>query len=491
MNKNKKLLKNLEAKMLSYTILFLIIFVTLSSVLVFVPYEDIFVKADFNEDSWSYFKNVTVTNKILGYQSKINVTKTSGGDINCSGHCNNNFSDIRFVYANDTELPYWIEEYEDGVYAIIWVNNSYNSSYFYMWYGNAAAVDNSDGNSTFDFFDDFSEGSLNTSKWTTQMGTPVQENGHLNLTNAKVFGDVLFGPYNYRFKNRCYLTGQDNIIIGTIGSAGSEDDAMSNRNSDYTGSSSWPDECNPVSERDGVQEADTQIPCLDLDSYRTYEITWTNSYAKYYQNDSLLVTHTSKFSDIQQKFWIQGYNASSTVVHDWVFVGKFRDTEPSFSFGVEESSMFILNGLDNDKITWEGEADTTVWSNTTSGNGGTLNITMILTAAANCTEIRVYCDDLNVGITASNISIQFSSDNTTWGDPGNLRSFSDSGSNISINDTLWTTGNGCYGSNPFNGTGITDGTFYIYARFKLVIPSGISNGTYSQSDWKIWFKIVS
>lgn len=182
--------------------------------------------------------------------------------------------------------------------------------------------------------------------------------------------------------------------------------------------------------------------------------------------------------------------SSNTIYTCGGYDGSFRN----YCYAIDYADPTInadLHGLYNNKITWTGEAGDTVWSNATAGLGGTMNITLILDATSNCTEIRVWCDDLDASIGASNISIQFSSNNATWGDPGNVRSFDDGGSNISINDALWTTGNGCYGTDPFEGAGLIDGTFYIYARFKLTIPMGVSGGTYTQSDWKVWYKIVT
>ena len=56
------------------------------------------------------------------YQMFINVTKTSGGDVDCNNHCNDDFGDIRFVDVdNSTYLDYWIEKKIDGSFAWFWV----------------------------------------------------------------------------------------------------------------------------------------------------------------------------------------------------------------------------------------------------------------------------------------------------------------------------------------------------------------------------------
>lgn len=93
-----------------------------------------------------------------------------------------------------------------------------------------------------------------------------------------------------------------------------------------------------------------------------------------------------------------------------------------------------------------------------------------------------------VQVNASNISVQFSGDNISWGI--NTRSFDDGGSEIFVNQSLWINANGCYGINPW-GAPLSGVTAYMYARFKLNLPSYLpSNYTYfslSAIDWKLNF----
>ena len=109
------------------------------------------------DSDWGYYKTIEVADKIDDYQMKILIDYDDdvGGNVSCEGHANANFSDLRFVYDNTTELPYWIENTTASIQSTFWVNNSGNYSSFEMFYGNAVAVSNSDGYTTFDWFDDF------------------------------------------------------------------------------------------------------------------------------------------------------------------------------------------------------------------------------------------------------------------------------------------------------------------------------------------------
>ena len=114
------------------------------------------VLADFYNEA--DYKVITLNNANNSYVMFINVTKTSGGDINCSGHCNNNFSDIRFEDAARTMFcDYWIEKYYSGNYAWVWVelpSDVEDTNTFVISYGDTHTAA-SNGTNTFWYFDDW------------------------------------------------------------------------------------------------------------------------------------------------------------------------------------------------------------------------------------------------------------------------------------------------------------------------------------------------
>jgi len=114
--------------------------------------------------NWMYRKQLNISGKNGGYQMKIIIGNTSGGNVSCNGHARSNFGDIRFVSYSDntTQLSYWLKNYTAGTQATFWVNNSRNDSSIWMYYGNHNASTTSSGDNTFYFFDDFSNG---LSKW--------------------------------------------------------------------------------------------------------------------------------------------------------------------------------------------------------------------------------------------------------------------------------------------------------------------------------------
>ena len=77
-------------------------------------------------------------------------------------------SDLRFYDQSDTELNYWIENWDPSGTSNIWVKVPIlNTSYIIMKYGNPFARPRSNGSRVFEFFDDFEDPIIDTTKWNT------------------------------------------------------------------------------------------------------------------------------------------------------------------------------------------------------------------------------------------------------------------------------------------------------------------------------------
>ncbi|RKY96158.1 MAG: hypothetical protein DRQ03_07750, partial [Candidatus Hydrothermota bacterium] len=115
--------------------------------------------------NWSYRQPINISNTagdLTNYQVKIELNSSNvGSNFNWS----NNGSDIRFTNSTDDLLNFWIESWNStGQEATIWVNVTYlennTNTTIYMYYGNPSASSASDGEATFEFFDDFEDGNL-------------------------------------------------------------------------------------------------------------------------------------------------------------------------------------------------------------------------------------------------------------------------------------------------------------------------------------------
>ena len=141
-------------------------------------------------------------------------------------------------------------------------------------------------------------------------------------------------------------------------------------------------------------------------------------------------------------------------------------------------SLVSLSGLTSNRITWAGNAGEMVYCNATGDAYETLNIT-INPSGTDILEVRIFLGDMNdtsAYINASNVTMYVSIDNATWHDAG---TFSDGGSNITLNADTWTWAN-----DPFP----ISSDDWITCRFKLSIPSGQSAllSSASSTAWKVY-----
>lgn len=129
--------------------------------------------------SWNYKKEITITETsgsiLTNYQLLITVPYDS--------NMNSDFSDLRFTADdNETELSYWIERQADSDFADVWIKvpsiPANAATTIIMYYGNASALTSMDGFSTFIFFDDFENGIVDSTKWSTgHSGVSLSESG--------------------------------------------------------------------------------------------------------------------------------------------------------------------------------------------------------------------------------------------------------------------------------------------------------------------------
>jgi len=120
---------------------------------------------------YQYRKKVTISGSSgtgENYPVKLSIGSSSGGDFHLEGHCVDFPNDIRFTDDDGiTLLDYWIEDPSQDPISV-WVrikDNLDDDVEIYCYYGKSGASSLSNGDDTFDFFDDF-DGTTFDSKWT-------------------------------------------------------------------------------------------------------------------------------------------------------------------------------------------------------------------------------------------------------------------------------------------------------------------------------------
>jgi len=142
----------------------------------------------YNSD-WGFRNPITIdntgnSNALTNYQVSVTVTYDSDMQID--------FDDIRFT-DNDgkTLVDYWLESKTDSTTAKFWVEvpsiAASGTKTIFVYYGNPTADSISNGDNTFQFFDDFNDNLINTTKWDPydlngSTGIATETSGEMHLT---------------------------------------------------------------------------------------------------------------------------------------------------------------------------------------------------------------------------------------------------------------------------------------------------------------------
>jgi len=338
----------------------------------------------FNDD-WNFRKEITVSNSgslQSDYAVLINITYSS--------EMNSDFSDLRFTNSSGTELGYWIQSSVDSSEAEVWVEvdtlAASGDTSLYMYYGNSGASSESDGELTFEFFDDFSGASIDASKWTEsntdddfniESGELVIGPGGsgwsqaLSTTESFARSDlVLELDYHWTSNN----SGYDALMFGWKDDSAWDSSKYKNLVYGlYNSGTSTCTACDVHVYEDGSGrsgevgdwEYDTPFRVrifMNESGGATYEMssddgdTWTTSYTSTHSTEASLhpafVIHTG-----EHRF-------------DNVRVRKWMDTEPSISFGSEEAK-YESSGTLTSNI-YDGGYPGSAWDEvtyTTTGSG--------------------------------------------------------------------------------------------------------------------------
>jgi hypothetical protein len=171
-----------------------------------VPAQRVAADPDWWNTAWSCRKAITVTESsgsaLTDYQVKI--------DLIHEDDMQPDFGDLRFTNASDTPLDYWLESKMDSDSATVWVKvdaiAASTTTTIYMYYGNATATSTSDGVDTFDWFDDFEDGSISGSYTKTGYDGWSEAGGVLTFTTG---GTTLSDPNVLIIDNKTYGWGYE------------------------------------------------------------------------------------------------------------------------------------------------------------------------------------------------------------------------------------------------------------------------------------------
>ncbi|WP_048057937.1 DUF2341 domain-containing protein [Methanothermococcus okinawensis] len=161
---------------------------------------------------WKYASPINVHSFNQNGYYDVKVVFDSQTYIN-DGEMNKYCKDVRFLDENGNSLNYWIEPQTINTHhTIAWVKMDLipnEHTIIYMLYGNPNAESESNGENTFEFFDNFSSGHIDTNKWNKNFN----ENNFRNNWNLFKNGTYPNGiNYTYLRLNYSAYTGANDWI---------------------------------------------------------------------------------------------------------------------------------------------------------------------------------------------------------------------------------------------------------------------------------------
>lgn len=330
-------------------------FTSLIAALLFLPI------AGFTQclSAWGYYQPITISNSLPQTLTnfEVKVTVNTATPI-AAGHMNANGDDIRFRVAGCTEANYWIESGINTAATVIWVKvpsiAASGNTTVDMYYGNPAAAAESNGDSTFLFFDDFNDGVFNTTKWETR-GTPgmCSESGGI-LT--------FYGNNNWEYI-RTYATWSVPTVVDTRESAASVSAGLVlgyagtdmrytfrevnsglkgvTEDPDVSGGNAWFDMNYPL-----VPHTTSGYHDYEVHPYMSGSNIAVNSFCDL--TAANCNTNTITMTSGTGTGYYVGFSsyASSYIEYvDWIKVRSFASQEPATAIGVEQPNAGIVTTL--------------------------------------------------------------------------------------------------------------------------------------------------
>lgn len=312
---------------------------------------------------YKYRKKLTITGSMgagNGYQVLLKIGESagsSGADFHLEGHAANFPNDIRFTASDGiTEYNYWIEKIEGTApdrIAYVWVkvNESLDSDVnLYVYYGNPVAVSTSNGDATFELFDDFNRAWLgdgtdiwnvwiegNGSAYIDYDGRAILESDELKATSIifkhNIPSTTQF-ELHYKFYREIVSPGANEVWLNLFDTNGNMFRVGYSEDYYYAQQSV-----------DGNFITLEQIPRQSPNEFKCVKFVYTTDNLYYYENDVLIGTYANPFSaDVGIIFGFSSWDLSRMILDDFFFRTIYA-TEPTFVVDAVVEEAKILYGI--------------------------------------------------------------------------------------------------------------------------------------------------
>jgi len=298
--------------------------------------------------TWKYQREISIKEnsgtELTDYQVPIEL---KGADF--PSEAKSDGADVRFTDSSGNELSYWIESWDyAGKSAKVWVKAptilTGSTTNIRMYYGNPSASAVSNGDRTFEFFDDFLGVGLDFAKW-SYSGTPTASNSILVLdaSNKNIASKILFYQ-NVALRMRANFKLADasdwvGFVKGTT-QPFAVFELQSSGNPSACGGTNIFNTRNCVNGNCIPLDICTTISGA-TDAFNIFDLTWLPTENKYFVNGVLKATHTTQVPSINLPVTAYIHQAN-TIQIDWILVRKYTSSEPTITFAPPKSSSLSI-----------------------------------------------------------------------------------------------------------------------------------------------------
>jgi hypothetical protein len=301
---------------------------------------------------WSYRRTVYVDNSfsstsLTNFQI---IIRLNTAYLIAQGKMRPDCGDIRVTDSSGNLLPIWIDPdtknmWNTKIYVKVPSIPANSVVTLYLFYGNPAATDVSNGNSVFDFFDDFSGTALDTNKWTAARWTGTGSwsvavaNGYVEInsgsnTRAGIVSKTAFAlPFIVEGRWR-YVSGDEMWTGITQTNGGSHNDLVEHG---YNEQHRSPGDSSIVYRYHKASGGNYSIyqqfsRYAPRESFTRFAIEWLTNAGRYYEWDIQVNSTTTQDRYTSGSCYIQLSTYAGVAQWDWIAVRKYAATPPAVYF---------------------------------------------------------------------------------------------------------------------------------------------------------------
>jgi hypothetical protein len=310
-------------------------------------------------EGWSYRRTVIVDNSfsstaLTDYQI---IIRLNTAYLIQQGKMRSDCGDIRVTDSSGNLLPIWIDPatknfWGTKIYVKVPSIPANGTVTLYLFYGNPDATDISDGSATFDFFDDFSGTTLDTTKWTaarwTGTGTwsVTVNNGYVEInvgagTRAGIVSNTAFAfPFIVEGAFR-YVSG-DQVWISITQTAGGSHNDLVEHGYAGTGGTYYYRKASGGTYTN-YQNFSRLAPRGGFAYFRQEWTTSSSRYFEYFPYEGQVNSTTTQDRYTSGSCYIQLSTIGGVAQWDWVAVRKYAATPPAVYFRTLTTTTLKVN----------------------------------------------------------------------------------------------------------------------------------------------------